>query len=86
MRSLSSAAQKEYNDWLRLQPKQYSADMVTKFMADRRQSQQNQCQERLRQFFDYPEQLATKQYELPPSMRLIQSSEMTNTENNDGWG
>lgn len=55
-------------------------------MADRRQSQQHQRQERLLQFFEYPEPLATKQHELPPSMRLIQSTEITNTENNDKWG
>lgn len=80
------AAENEYNERLKLQPKQYSVDLVKNFMADRIHGQQHQLQMKLRQFFDYPEQFATKQHELPPSLRLIQSSEITGTENADVWG
>lgn len=80
------ATQNEYNEWLKLQPKQYSVDLVDNFMVERMQEQQHQLQMKLRQFFDYPEQFVTKQHELAPSLQLIQSSEITATENVEVWG
>lgn len=83
--SVLSVAQNEYEEWLKSQPKQYSIDIIDNFMADRQQGQEIQLQEKLRKFFEYSEQFATKQHELPPSLRLTYPIEPTGAEQNT-WG
>lgn len=76
----------DHEQWLKSQPKQFSVDMVEQFMANRRKKHHNERQEKLQQFFQYPETLLTKQHELPPSLRLIEPDDVMATANNGQWG
>lgn len=53
------------------QPKTYSKKSIEEFARKRKQTKEQEEQQFLKEFFNYPEKWIRIQHELPPSLRLI---------------
>lgn len=53
------------------QPKTYSKKLIEEFVRKRKQTKEQEEQQFLKKFFNYPEKWLRIQHELPPSLRLI---------------
>lgn len=53
------------------QPKIYSKKLIEEFQRKRKQTKEQQDQQFLKEFFNYPDKWLRIQHELPPSLRLI---------------